>query len=298
VTEKLSDPVSRSIPELRPDLWRLIQGLETPLVAATLISRLPAIHTGRASYRLQLSGRRFLKGRCCESAAAAARIEALMALLPAGHFPRLLARRGEALLIEWIAGARLRPSDCTTALLRECGELQAAIHRLPVPKRARVSLSRRSPAWQEQLEQELRQLVSAEELTAGEAGAVLRLAERHAPALPCLAVCHGDLCAENIVKGAADRFYVVDNETVAVDACEYDLARTWYRWPMTDRQHAVYLEGYGQGAPRWSFAEHFLHFAVVVLVESAAYRLRVHAPRASVPLGRLRGVLSRADPRR
>jgi hypothetical protein len=32
------------------------------------------------------------------------------------------------------------------------------------------------------------------------------------------------------------RLRVVDNEALSVGACDYDLARTWHRWPMTDLQ--------------------------------------------------------------
>lgn len=287
-----SVPPDRWSAELGRDLGTLIQEVETPLIAATLISRFPPIHTGRASFRLQFSGPRLLKGLRCELPTGPARIEALLALLPAEHFPRLVARRGEALLIDWMPGAALRPRDCTTALLRQCGHLQAAIHLLPIPEHAPVPLSRRSADWEQWLAEHLRQLVSAQALTSREARSVMRLAQRHAPASTHLVVCHGDFCAENIVKDSAGRFYVVDNETVAVDACEYDLARTWYRWPMTNPQRAAYLEGYGQGPSMSSFHAHIVHFAVVVLAESAAYRLRVHAPTARVPLRRLHSVLS------
>jgi aminoglycoside phosphotransferase len=281
------------IAELGPDLWSLVQDRDAPLIAATRINRLPSVHTGRASFRLVFAGHRILKGRQAATPVEATRIRTLLRLLPPEHFPRLVAQRGRALLIEWMSGVALRRRDCSLALLRQCGQLHAAIHRLPVPPRGRVPLSRRPVDWEARFEAQLQQLVSGGALGSDEARTAVRLAQRHAPERTRLAMCHGDFCAENIVRDRVGRLYVVDNETVAVDACEYDLARTWYRWPMTDRQRGAYLEGYGQGPPLWSFVNHILHLALVVLAESAAYRLRVHAPSAHAPIRRLRAVLSR-----
>jgi Ser/Thr protein kinase RdoA (MazF antagonist) len=235
-----------------------------------------------------------LKGIRCERPTGPGRIEALLTLLPAKHFPKLVALRGAALLTDWIPGVPLQPQEWTPTLLRECGQLQAAMHRVPVPLQPSVPLRRRSPAWEQLLDEYLRRLVSAQALTADEGHAVRQVVERHAPARTHLAVCHGDFCAENIVKDGAGHFYVVDNETVAVDACEYDLARTWYRWPMTSAQRAAYQDGYGQSPMMQSFTAHLPHFASVVLAESAAYRLTVHPSSAHIPLERLRTLLSEA----
>jgi hypothetical protein len=281
------------VPELGDALRTLIHEVETPLLAATLISRFPPECTGRASFRLQFRGPRLLKGLQCETPAAATRIETLLALFPAEHFPKVIARRGEALLLEWKPGIARGRRHCGKALLWECGQLQAAIHRLPIPAHAPVPLSRRSAAWEPWLEDHCRQLVAAQALSTDEGHVAMHLAQRHAPADVHRAVGHGDLCCENIVSDAPGRFYVIDNETVAVDACEYDLARTWYRWPMTIWQRAAYRDGYGQRPALWSFDAHLLHFAIVVLAESAAYRQRVHPASAHVPLGRLRALLAR-----
>ena len=199
----------------------MIRELDLPLTAATLISQLPPIRTGRASFCLQLAGGRLLKGLRCELPHDAARVETLLRLLPAQCFPRPLARRGKALLLDWMPGVALGNDDCTTTLLRGCGRLQAAIHRLPIPERAPVPLGRRSSAWEIWLDEHLRQLVAADAVAAEEAVSLLRVAERSVPASTHLAICHGDFCAENIVRDAEGRFYVADNETLAVDACEY-----------------------------------------------------------------------------
>ncbi len=101
----------------------MIRELDLPLTAATLISQLPPIRTGRASFCLQLAGGRLLKGLRCELPHDAARVETLLRLLPAQCFPRPLARRGKALLLDWMPGVALGNDDCTTTLLRGCGRV-------------------------------------------------------------------------------------------------------------------------------------------------------------------------------
>jgi hypothetical protein len=279
------------------DLWALVRALDVPLLDATLVSRLPAARTGRASFRLVLEDGRIFKGRCTVEPREAARIAALMPRLPRPHFPRCLGRRGRALLVEWLPGAPLRPDQCTEALLHRCGALHATIHRVLVPSRPRPGLRRRPEPWETRLDGHLRTLVSGGALSAAEARAARGLAQRLGPAETSLALCHGDLCRENIVTDAAGHARIIDNETVALDACDYDLARTWYRWPMTSRQRAAYLGGYGDSAARQSFAAHVVHWALIVLAESAAYRLRVHPPAALGPIRRLRGIVARPSAR-
>ena len=80
---------------------------------------------------------------------------------------------------------------------------------------------------------------------------------------------------------------VIDNEGLSVDAPEFDLARTWYRWPMTARQQRVYAEGYGIHDHSARFETHFLHWALMAVLDSAAYRIRAHPASARVPLDRL-----------
>jgi hypothetical protein len=97
----------------------------------------------------------------------------------------------------------------------------------------------------------------------------------------------GGGAADNIIISAGGQVCVVDNEGIAIDSPEYDLARTWYRWPMTANQQEAYAEGYGAHEHVARFAAHFVHWALIVLVESAAYRARLGAATVRAPLERL-----------
>ena len=89
-----------------------------------------------------------------------------------------------------------------------------------------------------------------------------------------------------------DAWIARDAIPFAIDSPEYDLARTWYRWPMTAAQQQAYADGYGAHEHVARFAAHFLHWVLIVLVESAAYRARVGAATVRVPLQRLAYLLS------
>ena len=60
---------------------------------------------------------------------------------------------------------------------------------------------------------------------------------------------------------------------------------------MTPAQQRAYAEGYGGHAHSARFAAHFLHWALMAVLDSAAYRVRVGAANAGVPLERLTELL-------
>jgi len=276
--------------QLGPDLWGIIQDTGTPLLAAVPVTTIPSVAAFRASFRLMFSDGTVLKGRRVNSPADADRIEALSTLLDARHFPRILARRGRALLEPWLPGESLRPDDRTPALFRACGSLQAGLHCLPLPPTA-DHLRLRPANWEERFERLLGELVASAALDAGAAREISRLAVLHAPGTTSVGLCHTDFCAENIITDAAGTVFVIDNEGISVDAYEYDLARTWHRWPMTELQQRAYAEGYGHRDHVDRFADHFLHWALMALVESSAVRVRARAASASIPLRRLAELL-------
>jgi hypothetical protein len=95
---------------------------------------------------------------------------------------------------------------------------------------------------------------------------------------------------------------VVDNESLLVYACDYDLARTWYRWPMTRVQRQAFLAGYRRYRDPGLAAARATYWTILVLVDAALFRLRAGAPDAGRPLGRLgtlgRGASGRVAPAR
>jgi hypothetical protein len=276
---------------LGPDLSALIETVGVPVVEIAQVTTIRGNDGQRGTFRLTLAGGRVLKARRLRTAEDVERVTRLTALLEPEFFPPVLAHRGCGMLTDWVAGTSLRAGDWTGGHLRTCGRLQAAMHRLSVS--SELASLRRSPvnSGRQRLEAALGEVVGHGALDLHDAREVVELADADAPVRRHSAICHRDLCGDNIVVTRAGQVCVIDNETIAVDSPEYDLARTWYRWPMTTSEQRAFAEGYGSHAHLTHFADNFLHWALIVLVESAAYRLRVGATTVGVPLKRLEDLL-------
>jgi hypothetical protein len=289
------DVQSRSRPATMPellgnDLWTLLGTIGSAVVDAVPVTTIRWPGSPRASFRITLADGRVLKGRRFRTPADATRIARLTSLLDPRHFPPILAYRGCALLTAWIAGRAVAAKAWTSARLRTCGQLQGTIHRLDVP--AEVAASEPPPRdWTERVDQWLAHLVAGAALGASEAASIRRLVAMGAPSTTRAGVCHTDFCADNVIITDAGQVCVIDNEGLSVDAPEFDLARTWYRWPMTARQQRAYAEGYGIHDHSARFEAHFLHWALMAVLDSAAYRIRAHPASVRIPLDRLAALL-------
>ena len=272
--------------QLGSDLWAMIAAIGVPVVEAVPVTTIRWPGSPRASFRLTLADGQVLKGRRLRAPADVARIARLSSLLDPRYFPPVLAHRGCALLTPWIPGRPASLATWTPVRVRACGRLQAGIHRCRVASEVAPS-PQQTPDRTGRLDQWLGELVAHGALDPREAGEIARLVVRSAPATASTGVCHMDFCGENIIITDAGRVCVVDNEGLTLDSHEFDLARTWYRWPMTPTQQRAYAEGYGAHDHSARFAAHFLHWALLAVLDSAAYRTRAHLASARVPLDRL-----------
>ena len=276
--------------QLGLDLWMLIDALGVPVVEVRPVTTIPAADGQRGSFRVTFADGQIVKARRLRTPSDVDRVTRLSALLDPRFFPPVIAYRGCGVLTRWIPGSSSQSRAWTAAELRTCGRVHAAIHRLPLTPDV-ASLRPPTVRSLQRLEGLLDELVRRRALDAGQANEVQDLTAATAPPEHGTAVCHRDFCGENIIISEAGDVCVIDNEGIAIDSPEYDLARTWYRWPMTAEQQHAYADGYGAHEHLPRFAAHFLHWALIVLIESAAYRLRVGSVSARVPLERLAHVL-------
>jgi hypothetical protein len=267
----------------------LVASLGTPLVEALPVTTIQWPDSPRASFRLTLADGHVLKGRRFRTPADVARVACLSSLLDPRHFPQVLAHHGCALLTRWIPGHPAGLDSWTPTRLRSCGRLQAGIHQVPVSG-AVTSLEPALP-WTVRLDRWIGELVDGGALDTGRGSQIHRLVTLSAPSTTRTSVCHTDFCGDNIIITDPGDICVVDNEGLSVDSPEFDLARTWYRWPMTTQQQRAFAEGYGAHDYAAPFAAHFLHWALLALLDSAAYRTRARVVSARVPLERLAGLL-------
>src|SRR5437870_12652961 len=97
--------------EFGEDLLELINGLRTPLVEVMSLWGLGYPGYEPRSFRLVFADGRILKGRRFGNASRAAAVEHVSQFLEHEGFPKVLARAGRGLLIEWIDGEPLNLTE-------------------------------------------------------------------------------------------------------------------------------------------------------------------------------------------
>jgi hypothetical protein len=282
------------VARLGSDLAALVATLDSPLVAATAVTGLPARARGRATFRLRLADGRVLKGRRLDAVADAERIQRVVTALGRPELPRILARRGAALLEEWLDGASLGRATPAPGFVGRCGALLGAIHATPADP-ARWGAGSVEPARHRAgLLWTLDGLVRDGVLPAATAAELQALADAHLPPAVAVGFVHRDFCGENLVRGPDGEPRVVDSGNVGIDAYDLDLARTWYRWPLTAAGRRAFDAGYARHRALAGYQAHFPFWAVSVLADATLFRVRARAPGWRAPLRRLERLLRHA----
>jgi hypothetical protein len=268
------------VSRLDPALGELLEEERLAVARATEITALPGTDAPRRTYRIDLEDGRRLKGRIVSGPDRAERMRRWLPALPKGRFPVLLAAAGSATLESWIPGFSCRESD--EAAAETAGALLSLVHQSLVPERLSES-EPRFAAWCADAERWLSELRTAGHLDDALARRVGDHLEGLRPMSATWGLRHGDLCAENLVHGAAG-LCCIDNVTVAPGLIESDLAQTFYRWPMTPSQRERFLRGYGRGEAAVSFLRHEDFWIITAALRAGAFRLRHRAPAIGVPL--------------
>ncbi len=277
---------------LGPDLEALVRERPALLARCERISRHGAARETRDTFRLDFEDGVTLKGRLLASPAAARRVEAVVQRLDPERFPRVVARRGAAVVEEWIPGEPLDAQPPREDHLRWAAETLGAIHRLPPPLP-------RPPFWlrarRALLSRHLHRLAAAGALPRGDALRLRDLAWTAAPGEAEYGLIHRDLCPENIVIDVKGKLFCVDNATARGGAPDEDLARTCYRWPLDARSSDVFLTAYGAFRDPRRFLEHRRFWMIAALSHASWIRHSRRYARADVPLRRLIAELGEAD---
>jgi hypothetical protein len=282
--------VTAGADRMGPDLERLAAGLTVPARRIVTLTRLRGPAVEHASFRLELADGRILKGRRLPSAAQARLVATLLGLVDRRHFPAVIAQAGAGLIEEWRSGEPLGELDVDPGFVRRCGEVLGALHRVPrpavaVPWRARPGIRLKLVRRQIEALERWGALTTASRLRA------VALADDHAPAHHEIGVVHHDFCAENLVRDPEGRPHVIDNETLRIGVLDFDLARTWYRWPMAERTATAFLDGYAAHRSPAAYLAHFRFWALAVLVDVAHFHLKASTERASDALDALHAFL-------
>jgi thiamine kinase-like enzyme len=270
-----SDAKARVVPQtlretLGDDLCALIEGLTSGIRDIAPITSLSARRSSRASFRIALEDGSVVKGRRLDSRFEAERLTRLSRHLCLPLIPAVIAQHGTAVIEPWTEGRSL--IDLSPTELQACGALLGSIHAARLLPSADADIAIAGRERQTRLADNLRRLITWRRVNQGLHARVLAAAEP-VPAAPAIGLIHGDFCADNLVRTTDGTIVAVDNETLRFEAFDYDLARSWYRWPMDGAQREAFLDGYGSKRPTLDFQRHFSYWAICALVDSAVFRI-------------------------
>jgi hypothetical protein len=206
--------------------------------------------------------------------------------------PKILLVKRRVVVEEWIEGVSLTHLPLTEARLGFAADLLGALHATREVGRWRLPVSRRVRPLVRRAERHLARLAAAAVIDDTERYRITRALARFAPEHALAGLTHDDFCAENLVEDPSGRLFAVDNEHMRIGFLEFDLARTWYRWPMSAQDWQRFEDRYAswcgpvdrERVPFWRLAA----------VMSGAYvRLtRLGGARLGDPLGRLRELIA------
>lgn len=270
---------------IHEDLARLLEELDSPPITITPVRQPGSPRLQGGAFRIRLSDGRQIKASVLEGRGQAERTEYFLGRLDHRAFPRVLGRRGRALLIEWVDGEPIT-GYATAAVFERCAALHASLHLEPLPDDCPYSISD-LPLLRQKLDSDLRCLTECGAVGAADAQRASEVALRFLPRSCDTGIVHRDLCPENLVLRSDGGVSSIDNESICLGAHDFDLARTWYRWPMERAERRLYLDTYALRRDIGPFVAHFPFWAVAVLADSTRLRLRAGADVLSVPVERL-----------
>ena len=281
---------------IHDDLRALLDSIGARPSAIEAVNPLQSPSWSRAAFRVDLDDGRTMKGHQLASVEAAERAEQLCACLPRESFPAVIARRGCALLSEWVSGDTLAARVIAPDHRRRLAAILRDVHSSPLPADLPDAMDEYPGGhWLDELSDKLDRLRHAGAIAADDGARALDLSTAHAPPRRRVVLVHGDLCPENVVVDAGGRLWVIDIDQIDLHVPQFDLARCWYRWPMTPDDRAAFETAYGDDAVVAGFHTHFLHWAVIVLVGAMAFRNRHGLTGVERPARLLRQVLTWPD---
>jgi aminoglycoside phosphotransferase (APT) family kinase protein len=208
------------------------------------------------------------------------------------RLPKILLVSGRVVVEEWIDGVSLQHLPLSESRLSQAADLLGALHATRAVGRLRLPVSRRVRPLLRRADRQLAHLVAAGAVRAAERDIIARSLARFAPEDAWAGVTHDDFCAENLVENPFGRVLAVDNEHMGIGFLEFDLARTWYRWPMSVEAWERFQDRYsswrgpvdGENAPFWRLA--------AVLSGAYVRLVRLGGARIEAPLGKLRELIT------
>ena len=254
-------------------------------IDAEAITGLPAAGSDRATFRIVLRDGRVVKARRLRRARKAERYARIVRELAHESLPAPLLIDGRVALEAWVDGAIVATLPPDDDRLVRAADLLGTIHGLHPLRRTTSTLV-------DSTRRRLVNLAGRGALARGEVDAALHLLQQVAPPTADFGITHNDFCAENLIEVPGGRLVLVDNEGLRRGFLDYDVARTWYRWPMSDGAWHTFVGRYRSWRTGALADDHERFWREAAVVKSAHLRAARHTTDAVVPIERLRALLA------
>ena len=274
----MSTTVERVEQDPGSDILEAVRNLDGEVDAVEEITGLRRPANRHACFKLQLTDGRTVKGRRFKSAEKRESVTALYPLLEGLPFSRVLSVHGTAMIEEWIHGSPDGPGELGTESICSLATILGKLHSRNVPPEISLAKQRDMEWYSRRLRRQLAELIDLGHVDSQTA------AKLHGRAMHIQAkdlengIIHTDFHPRNMVMKECGDIWIVDNEGLRLGAMDYDIARSWRRWPMTRAQREMFCKAYAEFRSLDSFLADQEFWSICTLVKSAGIHLRNRQP--------------------
>lgn len=229
-----------------------------------------------SAYRVVAADGRAVKVRISQDARLAARNALLAAHLDDPAVAAPIARVGRVTVERWVEGQPLSEMRLFGRHVDDAGALLGRIHGFPGLPGERLPQQRRIGGVIEKVDRHVAELVDDGLLTRLEAAHLRRIVAGALPSTSAWGLVHSDICPQNLVVRPDGTVVSIDNERLGRGFFEADLARTWYRWPMSARTWIRFEGSYRAGRSPVGLKEQHA-WRVLVMSRTLHMRWRLRA---------------------
>ncbi len=263
------------------EIVEAVENLGDDIASAEEITRCPKPGSQRACFRVKFANGRSVKARRFVSAEKRESVTRLRAALDRLPFSRIIASYGAATIEEWIPGSPIDADNIGVEVIRDQATLLGRLHSRHVPDELHAGKIRDWTGYSDRLRKQVLALVEQRHISSMTIEALLDHAgEDPGQSLEC-GIIHTDFHPGNMVLNPAGEVWVVDNEDIRLGLFDYDIARCWIQWPMTEAQRDVFCTAYTDFRSLDTFFASQRFWSVCALVNSAYLRVQSRRPSQS-----------------